>query len=634
MKKKLLIFTVCLLPVFAGAATIIPLVPGLNSEDRDQRQAARDAILKVCSDATAPGTPITELADLEAELVELLEAELPLEEKLYLIRMLELYGTSRSVDSLSSLLGDREAAVGDAARRALASIPGQSARSALLGGLVSKDSDKVISTLDALAYRGDSSVAVNIVDLLEWKDEAVVKAAAQTLGKLKNEEVVLEMKVASRKAKGELGILIETAIVDIGLNKTDAYSLARKGKSGAVRSAAFLQLFDLHPSRAEKVVREAKASKKFEGRIRIIDIAMNSGTEDMRDYLVSTLDRSSVEDQIIIVGAIGDAGLSAYESDLLELLPEAEGELRIEILDTLGDVGGDASFDALYAAFLDDPRDKVIAEAVSRLNAPAADAKALDDAKSGSDIDSRVASLKLLAERNGPGATELCNEISANPGDKKLREAAFKALENIGNLESVRILTQLILDKDSSMRAAQLSLKRLALSYDAPDALWDDVFRPTLEKADEAQQEGLIMVLDGNPGKDTLDYLRYLILFTDGNLRTASLKTLARWPNADSGEVWMEIMAKQELSDADIASAKRSILRILSTDDVEGGTQQKGELAVAVVGSSLPDEFKLDAVEALDRKINKWQLGALQKALKPLADDPVVGTVVAKILEK
>ncbi|MEX0322818.1 MAG: HEAT repeat domain-containing protein [Puniceicoccaceae bacterium] len=633
MKRKLLISIICLFPVMAGAASIMPLVPGLNSDDPDERQAARNAILKVCSDATAPGTPIAELAELEQEIIDLLEVDLLLEERLYLIRLLELYGTGRSVDALSSLLGDKEVEIGDSARRALASIPGQSARNALLGGLVSKDSDKVISTLDALAYRGDSSVAPNIIDLLEWKDLEVVKAAAQTLGKLKNEDVVLDMKIASRKAKGEVAVLIETALVDAGLDKTDAYTFARKGQSGAVRAGAFLQLIDLNPSRAEKVVREAKASKKFDGRVRIIDTAMNHGTGKMRDYLVSTLDRSSVEDQIVIVGAIGDAGLSAYESDLLELLESAEGELRIEILDTLGDVGGDASFDVLYAAYVDDSKNKVIAEAISRLNAPAADAKALQAASAGSDMNARLASLNILAERNGPGATQLCNEIAANPGDKKLREAAFKALENIGNLESVKVLTQLILDKDSSMRAAQLSLKRLALNYDAPDALWDDVFRPTLEKASDDQQEGLIMVLDGNPGKDTLDYLRYLILFKEGGLRQAAMRTLPRWPNADSGYVWLEVVSSDGVTDADIATAQRAILRILSTDDVEGSANKKGDLAVTVVNSNLPEAFKVDAVEALDRKHNTWQLGDLQKKLKPLADDPVVGEAVNRILE-
>jgi HEAT repeat protein len=634
MKRKLLIAITCLFPVLAGAASINSLVSGLNSDDPAERQEARNSILKVCSDATAPGSPIAEHAELEMEVIDLLEADLPLEERLFLIRMLELYGTGRSVDGLSSLLGDDEPAIGDSARRALAAIPGQSALNALMGGLVSKDSEKVISTLDALAYRGDPSVALNVVELLDWKDLEVVKAAAQTLGKLKNEEVVLDMKVASRKAKDDVAVLIETALVDMGLNKTDAYSFARKGKSGAVRSGAFLQLIDLHPSRAEKVVREAKASKKFTGRVRIIGIAMNSGTEKMQDYLVSTLGRSSVEDQIVIVGAIGDVGLSKYEDDLLELLSSAEGELRIEILDTLGDVGGDASFDALYAAFLDDSKNKIIAEAVSRLNAPGADAKALQSASSGSDIEARIASLKLLAERNGPGATQLCNEISANPGDKKLREAAFKALENIGNLESVRILTKLIIDRDSSMRAAQLSLKRLVLSYDAPDALWDDVFRPILEKASAEQQEGLIMVLDGNPGKDALDYLRYLILFTDGELREAALKTLVRWPNADSGEVWLEIVGKADITESEVASAKRSILRILSTDDVEGDGKQKGALAMAVMKSRLADEFKVSAFEALDRKHSKGDLRDLQKALKPFENDPLVGAAAGAILDK
>ncbi len=634
MKRKLLIAVLCMVPLIAGAATINPLVSGLNSDDPDARQEARNAIMKVFSEATAPGSSIKDQAELEVEVIDLLEADLLLEERLFLIRLLELYGTGRSVDALSSLLGDKEPAVGDSARRALAAIPGKSALTALMGGLVSKDPAKVISSLDALSYRGDPSVAPNIAELLEWKDDDVVKAAAQALGKLQNHEVVLEMKIASRKAEDDVAVLIEAALLDIGLNKTDAYTLARKGKSAEIQAGAFLQLITLHPSRAEKVVREAKASKKFAGRIRIIDIAMNQGTEKMRDYLVSTLPRSTVEDQLIIVGAIGDAGLSAYERDLLELLESAEDELRIEILDTLGDIGGDASFDALYAAYLDDSRNKVIAEAVSRLNAPGADAKALESARSGSDLEQRIASLEVLAERNGPGANELCNEIAANPGDKKLREAAFKALENIGNLESVRILTKLILDQDSSMRAAQLSLKRLALNYDAPKALWDDVFRPTLEKATEEQQEGLILVLDGNPGEETLEYLRYLILFTDGNLRSAALKTLARWPNHESGAIWLEILSKQGVTDSDVASAKRAILRILSTDDVEGNTTQKGDLAISVLKSDLPDTFKLSAFEALDRKFNVWLLNSLKRKLEHLKDDPLVGEIVQRILEK
>ena len=96
----------------------------------------------------------------------------------------------------------------------------------------------------------------------------------------------------------------------------------------------------------------------------------------------------------------------------------------------------------------------------------------------------------------------------------------------------------------------------------------------------------------------------------------------------------MEILSNPDSAEAVVASAKRSIVRILSTDDVDGDAKKKGALAADVVKGSFPAEFKVDAVEALDRKFNVWQLGDIQKALKPFAEDPVVGEIVARILEK
>ncbi|MGB0344409.1 MAG: HEAT repeat domain-containing protein, partial [Coraliomargarita sp.] len=121
---------------FVYGVDVATAVEALRSDDYATRLQSREDLLQAFSNASAPGQKDGRLRSLEASVAGHLDAgELPLESRLYLIRMLGLFGSDVAIHAIYPLLGDDEPAVRDSARRALAAIPGPRARVCLVNGL-------------------------------------------------------------------------------------------------------------------------------------------------------------------------------------------------------------------------------------------------------------------------------------------------------------------------------------------------------------------------------------------------------------------------------------------------------------------------------------------------------------------
>ena len=83
------------------------------------------------------------------------------------------------------------------------------------------------------------------------------------------------------------------------------------------------------------------------------------------------------------------------------------------------------------------------------------------------------------------------NTIAKSNQDAKLRKAAFKAMESIGNHDSIQVLVDLILTRDALLRSAQRSLKRMCLKFSAPEFFWSVLSRRSLRQSRMNSASGL-----------------------------------------------------------------------------------------------------------------------------------------------
>jgi len=621
----LLAATLALATTATHASDISAHIINLNSSDYAVRQAARLDLRQ-----TLVAAKSSRQRAYEEELIQHIGTGTPFAIRDWNIRMLELIGTKTAVKPLTALLTDPDPRISDNARRSLAAIPSPSAISALAKALAAADPADQPAYIDALAYRGESRAVRPITTVLKSGDLTAASHAATALAKINGRSARSALQRRHATATGPLKADIERALIEAGLtDRKLAATLALSGQSPAIRTAAFAQLTSLDRKAATKVLQTALTDPAYARRDVLIKAAISSS---LRDQVITQLATLSVADQAVALGAIADQRLTASEADVIALLSTASAAQQPLIIRTLGFIGSDQSYAPLYALYLADNRDRTVSDALARLQAPSADKALLSAAQGTGPIDDRVSALRLLILRNTNGALPLINQL-AHPGqDPAIRQAAFKAMEVVGDPASIDQLLAIVLASDPLKRLAQGSLKKLSASLGVADHLWTQNYQPALTSApSDAARQGVLEILDGISGAAAADYVQSLIL-TDHPLRADALTVLTRWSDISAGQVWLAL-AKKSSNATDQSNAKDNLKRLISSSRITGGDDEKVKLAAQSLTQFKDSEFRSDVLKNYEGRLSRDTTRELPKAFNPLLKDPTLKAQVQTILD-
>ncbi len=615
-------------------------IEALAGEDAAARLESRDAIFAAFAEATAPSATEGDSAVLEAAaLVEIKRSSLPLSERLYLLRILERFGSEGVAEAVYPLLGDASPHIRDSARRVLVALPGKQAEAFLLTGLERCRETERIAYINALVERGAIAAAPAIAVYLESSRPALVAAAAVALGKLGNPVVVPQLLVARESSDGIVLEKLESALLQVGLELPHVVELARNGSNGSIRAEAFEQLIRLDAHEAEKLLREVLSDEAFVGRLRFIQKVLQSKSPGMQQMVIALLKDGRVAEKIVIVAAVEAAGLREYEGELLGLLAGAESSLRTVIVRALGNIGGEASFRALFDAFVENRKDVGLKEALAKVQAPQADAKALAVLKKGTESRDRIAAMEVLELRNVEGATVLVNKVASETADAELREAAFKTLESIGDEASLRLLLDFISQGNHSVTTAQRSLKRFSLNFGNPHYQWEKLYEPALRAAGgDAAKGRIIEILDSVACSQVAVFLGQELSNAHSGLREAALQSLRRWPvtpSLEDGGLWILVAEAEFSTEQERSWADRALKKLLTQKGSDYNIGQ-ADLIVKIVQSNLPRDFKRSLLEVYEnpaRHFESRRRPAVIERLKPLLKDPDTGDIIKHITD-
>lgn len=621
--------TVCVLLLSTSAIWATDFseqVTKLKSTDYNQQTDARNALKFAFADAEG-----AEYAELQTAIIAQAKSrDLAIEHRLFMIRLLEWFGSPESVPALVELLNEKDAKISDSALRALAAMEGNEASFAIGNGLKNASPAMAAAYMNALAYRKEARAVPMLSAYLKSREETEVAAAAVALMKIGSDDALNSLMDAwkgSDKAHPE----IERAILSLNVDATTAMTMFEESTNPGVRIQAFLQLIELDSEKAKTVFQSALDGEASAGRSQILHFGIVNGDDATRELAVNALSSASVPDQILIVTAIGEANLTNAESAVRAVLAGAQDRiLRIRCIHTLGNIGSDASFEAMNAALIDDSNNQVILSAIGRLNAPSADKKAVTVVRdSTKPVDERIAAMRIMELRNSPGALDTLHEIAADAdAEPKLQDAVFKTLETLGNFRTVEIFVQHINDGGAASRSSQRSLKRLSINLRAPDAVWSGYFEPAIENAADSEvRKRFIAILDGVDSKQAVDYLKQNIIDEDPELGAPSLKSLSRWSNITSMPAWVEIA---EASPAKRETSIKQIKRTVTLTDIPG--HKRVEALVDAVKISPDPEFKLAILELLSPPPEGTR-GFIESRFRKIKDDPDVAERVKEMID-
>ncbi len=572
-------------------------------------------------------TTAAEMGPIEDRLIALVASTNATQEaKWFSCRMLQRVGTEKCVPVLAGLLGDET--MSHYARLTLESMKeSESAGKALVKALKKVPDPLKIGIIGSLAARGDEKAVRTISKYTRSDDMALATAATEALGRIGGKKARSAILKTPHLEAQQAGLLA----AGNNANSDDAYRLMVEGCNPAIRTGGYIQLAAADPERARNALMVSLQQTNDPARAALMRAAMEAGDVLTRDTLIADLQSAPAADQHVLLAAIEDLELKEYEQDVIALLPDVDGKLRDAAIYTLATIGGAESFEPLYKAYQENAGE-VVTFAISRLPVPSIDAELLRTVAGDADMDKRLSAITPLMLRKPDGAIDLFNRLAGPEQPETLRKAAYKTLESIGDVESCKVLMAAVVQNDAWRRAAQTSLKRVCVSLGKGDDIWRDAFKPALDSAaDDEAREALLAVLDGAACGGALSYLKTIVKDPENALRPAAMRSLARWPQFEAGDVWLEVLAGDGATPDDIAAAQRGVVRVLSRDEIRADTDRKLKLAAKAVQQAPTLEFK-QAVLACYDKPSARDKGRMKKLWKPLLDDTNIVAQVQSLM--
>ncbi|HPA17981.1 MAG TPA: HEAT repeat domain-containing protein [Verrucomicrobiae bacterium] len=603
----------------------------LASQTIDERLAARDAIQAAGAQASRPGAEAERVAYAKAAL-NFLAPSNPQPSRVWLTRMLGLFGGEESVSALAGLLGDSDVELRDAARRALQANPSPKAADALRAALASaKDPLAIRALMDGLANRRDTGSVDAIAKRLTDADVAVSSAAALALGKIGDPKAVAALVACRTRASDALRHDIDRALLDAPSADAKALGpLADAGTDPTVRSGALARLLQADPAAATSKVSAAIKDKDPVVASAALRLAIDSKSASMRKSAIDAIPGLAPGIQAVAATALGEAGAIEAAPALRHLLESPDAPTRVAAITALGKVGGADCLDPLLDRLANgDQEEQAAAErAFAVIRDPALDARLIQSAKLASGP-LALASIRATAARNpAGGATVFADLVKAT--DATIRDAALDGLKSIGSITELKpLLEMLATSADAKARSKAQSAAGAIASRAADRAAVLDAIRGAMGRAaSPANRAELVNMLAAAPGKDSLEEVLKAFGDNDQAVRDAAIRTLAGWPEFSAGHALLQI-AKDSPADAkQYVLAMRGIAKILGIEAAPG----KERVALAresIAAAKRPDEKKIIIAAVANIKA-----GEARKFLEQLSEDPEVGQDATAALKK
>jgi len=520
---------------------------------------------------------------IELQLAELL-GKATLESKSFICRQLWFIGTADSVPAIAKLLMNEETA--DIACYAIGQNPSDEAGKALREAL-NKVSPKVqIRIINLLGDRGDNQSVEAIGNLVSGTGREVSEAAVAALGKIGGAQAIKLLVETRAKGDSELRFAATDAYLrcaeDLmfeGETKqaTVIYKeLAGKNETPIIRSAAIKGLADIGGQNIVPLVIAALRDENRMVRTTARSCVRTMEGSGVTELIAGELSKTSPDEQMLLIGALADRGDAAALPAITAAAKSTNPEVRKAVLQAVGKLG-----DASFVGYLV----KAATEGISSEEKSAA-VKSLTLLR-GSRVDDAIVQsmhnsqpsirrqlIQVLADRNAVDAVPSLLAEAVHP-DRKVRQAAFKALGRLAEEEHLPSLIKLLvnLEDDSSRREAERAVVAVSRKISQPSKQADAVLAGLRSEKRLAVRCSLLRVLGGIANSKALITLEAASKEANPTVQDTSVRALAKWPNAAAAEVLLEIYCNTK-SQIHRLLALRGFVRSLSLP-VKGRTAEK-----------------------------------------------------------
>jgi HEAT repeat protein len=557
---------------------------------------------------------------IEAKLLEALESpRITYAGKQFICRMLRRVGSAKSVPVLSKMLADKE--LSHMARFALQFMAAPEAGAALREALSNLDGNLKIGVLGSIGQRGDRDAVAQISPFITDGNVDIARAKIETLGRIGGS------KAAAALGSAQVPASLKPAYDNACLMCADKMLAEDQQNEAAqiyremiapvngtwIRIAAYKGLVRAEKDRAVPLILALlkdqdldlqRAAGKF--------ITEIPGTTITR-ALAEQLEGVSPDAQIVLLSALEARGDKAATSYVAKAVRNDNEAVRLAAIDALA-VLGDASNVELLAevSATNNKTGRAVMDSLGRLSGPDVAGALITVAQSRADTRIRKNAIQVLINRRETEATKVLF-VLANDDNDEIRQGAYKALGILSDQNDLPAMVSMLVEagSDADRNGIERSMIAAVARFESPDA---GPVIDGLANANRAAMPYLLTVLSRVGGPKALDAVRGQILSEDDQVKTAAIRALADWPDAEPLSDLMKI-AKTDSDSTSQVLALRGYIKLLEIPTNRGTTETVKLLSDAMDIAKRAEEKKA-ILSSLTKYPCREALALAQKAAR------------------
>ena len=548
--------------------------------------------------------PTSSFPEIEARLLEALESpKTTFAGRQFVCRMLRRIGSAKSVPALAKMLDDKK--LSHMARFALQYMAAPEAGAALREALPKLDGDLKIGVIGSLGQRGDHEAVPAIAELIAG-DTDIARAAIDSLGRIGGSDAAealarARVPASLKPARDNAYLMCADKMLAEG-QESQAVQIYREmiapSNSTWIRIAAYKGLVRAEKDKAVPLILALlkdrdldlqRAAGKF--------ITEMPGTA-ITKALAEQLGGLSPEAQVVLLSALEGRGDKAATPYVAKAVRSGNESIRLAAIDALAVLGGASNVELLAeVSAAGEKTGKAAMDSLGRLSGPGVAAALIEVAQSRADTSVRINVIETLTKRRETEAIEVLF-VLAKDGNREIRQAAYRALGVLSNQKDLPAMVSMLLaaangadrgDIERAMIAIVARLHReVSLMGEAPDA---GPLINGLAKANSTTKPHLLAVLSRIGGPKALEAVRGQVLSGANQVKTAAIRALADWPDAEPLPDLMKI-AKTDRDSTSGILALRGYIKLLGIPANRGAAQTVKLLSEAMDVAQRSEEKK------------------------------------------
>jgi len=488
--------------------------------------------------------------EVRAKALAVLKSDAPLEQKSAACEDLARVGDKDCVPVLAGMLGNEQ--LSHKARYALEAIPDKSVDEALRAALGTLSGRLLSGVISSIGTRRDSAAVELLGKHLGHRDGDVVRTAAISLGRIGTVAAGKAMLDALKDAKGDTISRICDGLLTCGTN------LAAQGQQGEAkkiydgllaqdlpvrfRAAALRGAVLCDRSGGMKLLRTMLHDNEFCVFAMALRVATEMKEKDVTDVLVSEVGKLAADRVIPVVKILGQRGDKAALPLLLEMANNGEKGVRLEAMQSVGEIG-DASAVPVLVVLMQDKNEAIgraAATVVANLPGPEVDAAIVKILESPVPA-LRLKMIEMAGQRRVASAMPALLRAMSDK-EVSIRTAAAKSYVELAGAGGIPVLIEMLM---KSTDGAEIGLYEGLLGSVCPMAGDKDACArklvDALAQAGPAVKPALLRTLRVAGGPDALKAVRGSLDDSNKEVHTAALRALSEWTSADAAPILLEL---------------------------------------------------------------------------------------------